>query len=147
MSRPRAILDGDHFPLEQPGRGPLGCGATLAWASGQEVPRVSDSGVLITIDSDEASDSWGFVGTVHIGAFEAYRTIRAYTTPGEAREAAQQLLAEVLGSLMAGQEWRTASEAFGHAARRSELGLGLRRSVAQPQQAPEPHEPGRPADR
>ena len=85
-----------------------------------------DSGVLITIDADEASDSWGFVGTVQIGEFEAYRTIRAFPTPGEAREAAQQLLAEVLGSLMAGQEWRTASDAFGHAARRSELGLGLR---------------------
>jgi hypothetical protein len=36
----------------------------------------------------------------------------------------QHLLADVLGALMAGQERRTATEEFGHAARRTELGYG-----------------------
>jgi hypothetical protein len=81
---------------------------------------------MITLYSSPASDSWGFVGVVSVGGFEAYRTIRAYPTPGEALETAQRLLAEVLGALMAGQEWRTSETEFGHAPLRTELGFGLR---------------------
>jgi hypothetical protein len=82
--------------------------------------------VLITLKSSPASDSWGFVGVVSVGEFEAYRTIRAYSTPAEALEMAQHLLADVLGALMAGQEWRQAESDFGHAPLRTELGFGLR---------------------
>ena len=85
-----------------------------------------DRDVLITLTSDPASDSWGFVGVVSVGESEAYRTIRAYPTPREALQATQHLLADVLGALMAGQEWRSAQEEFGHVPRRSELEFGLR---------------------
>lgn len=80
---------------------------------------------LISVTAIAASDSWGFVGVVRVGDHEAYRTIRAYPTPRDALSAAQALLGEVLGALMAGQEWRTAADEFGHAPRRVELGLGL----------------------
>src|SRR5690242_17558654 len=65
-------------------------------------------------------------GVLSVGEFVAYRTIRAYTTPGDARGAAQHLLAEVLGTLMAGQEWRTAQGEFGHAPLRTDLQFGLK---------------------
>ena len=45
--------------------------------------------VLITVEASEASDSWGFVGVVKVGDYEAYRTIRAYTAPTEALGAAR----------------------------------------------------------
>jgi hypothetical protein len=86
----------------------------------------SDHSVLITLETAPASDSWGFVGVVSVGDYEAYRTIRAHPGPSEALRAAQHLLADVLGSLMAGQEWRSAQEEFGHAPRRTELEFGLR---------------------
>lgn len=82
--------------------------------------------LLITITSTPASDSWGFVGVVSVGDQEAYRTIRAYTAPGDALQATQRLLADVLGTLMAGQEWGAAQADFGHAPRRTELEFGLR---------------------
>jgi hypothetical protein len=85
----------------------------------------SEPSLLISIGTAEASDSWGFVGTVSVGEQEAYRTIRAYPAPSEALAATQQLLAQVLGSLMAGQEWRSATDEHGHAARRTELAFGL----------------------
>lgn len=80
---------------------------------------------LINVVAVAASDSWGFVGVVRVGDHEAYRTIRAYPTPRGALSAVQALLGEVLGALMAGQEWRTAADEFGHPPRRVELGLGL----------------------
>jgi hypothetical protein len=86
----------------------------------------STNELLITISTAAASDSWGFVGVVAVGDEEAYRTIRAYTAPGEALGATQRLLADVLGSLMAGQEWGVAQAEFGHAPRRTELEFGLR---------------------
>lgn len=86
----------------------------------------SPNELLITITTAPASDSWGFVGVVAVGDQEAYRTIRAYTAPGEALGATQRLLADVLGSLMAGQEWGAAQAEFGHAPRRTELEFGLR---------------------
>ena len=73
---------------------------------------VSDSaseisaGILISIETDVASDSWGFVGVVKVGAVEAYRTLEAFPTPSAASTAAQALMADVLGELLAGREWR-----------------------------------------
>ena len=95
-----------------------------------------DDELLITITTDPASDSWGFVGIVSVGDHEAYRTIRAYTSPAEALGATQRLLADVLGTLMAGQEWGAAQNDFGHAPRRTELEFGLRSKT--------PHPVGRP---
>jgi len=88
--------------------------------------------LLITISASPASDSWGFVGDVAVGDQEAYRTIRAYDAPAEALGATQRLLADVLGGLMAGQEWGSAQSEFGHAPRRTELDFGLRSKVGQP---------------
>lgn len=85
-----------------------------------------DEKLLISITTAPASDNWGFVGVVAVGEVEAYRTIRAYTSPTEALASTQALLADVLGSLMAGQEWRSAQSEFGHAPRRTELEFGLR---------------------
>jgi hypothetical protein len=82
--------------------------------------------MFIKIRSSPASDSWGFVGVVLVGEHEAYRTIRAYDSPRAALSETQQLLAGVLGALMAGQEWRSAQDDFGHAPRRVELEFGLR---------------------
>ena len=82
--------------------------------------------LLISVGTSPASDSWGFVGTVSVGDHEAYRTIRAYDTPQEALDVTQVLIGEVLGALLAGQEWRLAQQEFGHAPRRVDLSLGLR---------------------
>lgn len=90
--------------------------------------------LLITIDATPASDSWGFVGRVLVGDHEAYRTIRAYTTPEEAMRVTQQLVADVMGSLLAGQEWRSAEQEAGHAPRRTELQFGLSARRRLPQQ-------------
>ena len=92
--------------------------------------------LLITVESSPASDSWGFVGVVSVGDQEAYRTIRAYSAPAEALEATQRLLADVLGSLMAGQEWGAAQAEFGHAPRRTELEFGLRSQTPSPADGP-----------
>jgi hypothetical protein len=81
--------------------------------------------MLIKIRTSPASDNWGFVGIVAVGDHEAYRTIRAYTTPGEALVATQRMLAGVLGVLLAGQEWAEAQTEFGHSPRRTELEFGL----------------------
>jgi hypothetical protein len=85
--------------------------------------------LFITVDTAPASDNWGFVGRVLVGEHEAYRTIRAYATPGEALTAAQGLVAGILGALLAGQEWRGAQEEFGHPPRRTELDFGLRAKI------------------
>lgn len=98
----------------------------------------SDDELLITIATSPASDSWGFVGVVSVGDQEAYRTIRGYTTPGEALVATQCLLADVLGGLMAGQEWAAAQSEFGHAPRRTELEFGLRAKTAHQEPQPTP---------
>lgn len=85
-----------------------------------------DDSMIINLEAASSSDSWGFVGVVSIGDYEAYRTIRSYSTPADALRATQHLLADVLGALLAGQEWRTAADEFGHTPRRTELGLGLK---------------------
>jgi len=79
----------------------------------------------ITVDTAPASDNWGFVGLVLVGEHEAYRTIRAYSSPGEALSAVQGLVAGVLGTLLAGQEWRSSQDEFGRAPRRTDLDFGL----------------------
>lgn len=81
--------------------------------------------LFVKVDTAPASDNWGFVGRVLVGEHEAYRTIRAYSAPGEALTAVQGMVAGVLGALLAGQEWRDAQEYFGHAPRRTELDFGL----------------------
>jgi len=73
-----------------------------------------DPGLLIAVDAAPASDGWGFVGRVLVGEHEAYRTLRAYPTPGDALSAAQVLVGDVLGSFLAGQEWHTAEEDARH---------------------------------
>ena len=83
------------------------------------------SNLHITIDSAPASDGWGFVGRVLVGDIEAYRTIRAHTTPSEALQATSFLLAGVLGPLLAGEEWHRTTDQVGHAPLRTELGFGL----------------------
>jgi hypothetical protein len=86
---------------------------------------------MISIDSAPASDGWGFVGRVLVGDLEAYRTIRAYTTPPEALQATAYLLAGVLGPLLAGEEWHTTTDQLGHAPLRTELGFGLTKQRTQ----------------
>lgn len=66
---------------------------------------------LMSLDAVEAPDAWGFVGVVRVGDHEAYRTRRSYPVPSEALAAAEQLLAEVLGTMLAGQERRVTSAA------------------------------------
>jgi hypothetical protein len=80
----------------------------------------------ITVDADQASDSWGFVGRVMVEDHECYRTLCAYPTPTEAQHAAQVLVADVLGELLAGREWRALCEEKGRVATRDDLGMGLR---------------------
>src|SRR4051795_3682311 len=89
------------------------------------------SEILVTVGSDVASDSWGFVGVVKVGQFEAYRTLEAFPTPPEAQNAAQEILAGILGELLAGAEWRRVRDAKGAPPTRKDLALGiLDRSVA-----------------
>jgi hypothetical protein len=99
---------------------------------------------LIELTTSPASDNWGFVGIVSVGDHEAYRTIRAYPAPGEALAATQKLLADVLGGLMAGQEWAAAQTEFGHPPRRTELEFGLKAKTGhqEPQTPAGPDEAG-----
>lgn len=72
------------------------------------------SGLLISIEVAEASDSWGFVGLVKVGDAEAYRTLEAFPAPGEALAHTQKLVAGMLGELLAGQEWRRVRDETTH---------------------------------
>lgn len=104
-------------------------GGIWAWATGQSAaglyghvaampdktgprgPAVSD--MLIRIDADAASDSWGFVGVARVGAVEAYRTLEAFASPELATTAMQPLVADVLGEFIAGREWRAVRDQRG----------------------------------
>jgi len=87
--------------------------------------------MLISIGVDTASDSWGFVGVVKVGDYEAYRTIGSFATPAEAEQETQILVGGILGELLAGAEWRRVREATGAAPTRKDLGLSvLRRGQA-----------------
>ena len=79
----------------------------------------------ITIAHSPASDGWGFVGIVKIADHECYRTLRVFPTPTEALEATQVVMGNVLGALLAGQEWRALSDEYGRAPTRADLRLGL----------------------
>ena len=79
----------------------------------------------ITIANSPASDGWGFVGIVKIADHECYRTLRVFPTPSEALEATQVVFGDVLGALLAGQEWRALSDEYGRAPTRADLRLGL----------------------
>jgi hypothetical protein len=79
----------------------------------------------IRIETAPASDGWGFVGCVMVGAREAYRTLQAFRTPTEALAATEEIVAGLLGSLLAGQEWRHLRDDVGHVLRREDLNLGL----------------------
>jgi hypothetical protein len=88
--------------------------------------------LLISIDSDAASDSWGFVGVVKVGDYEAYRTIESFATPAEAERETQQIVGGVLGELLAGAEWRRVRDTTKSAPTRRDLGLAvLRRGRAE----------------
>lgn len=81
--------------------------------------------LLISLTTDQASTSWGFVGVVKVGDVEAYRTLGAFTSPGEALRVTQVIMATVLGELLAAAEWRGVREAIGNAPRRTDLNLGV----------------------
>ncbi len=83
--------------------------------------------MLITIDTDPASDSWGFVGVVRVGDYEAYRTIESYATPAEAERETQEIVGGVLGELLAGAEWRRVRDTTNSAPTRRDLGLSVLR--------------------
>ena len=86
----------------------------------------------ITIGHSPASDGWGFVGTVRIADHECYRSLRVFTTPTEALEATQVVMGDVLGALLAGQEWRALSDQVGHTPTRTDLRLGLANALTMP---------------
>jgi hypothetical protein len=94
------------------------------------LPEATLSDVLITVCSDEASDSWGFVGVVTVGDLEAYRTLEVFPAPAGARSAAEEVLATALGELLAGAEWRRLRESKGSPPTRRDLALGVLDSSA-----------------
>ena len=93
--------------------------------------------LLITIDTDPASDSWGFVGVVKVGDYEAYRTIESYATPAEAERETQEIVGGVLGELFAGAEWRRVRDTTKSAPTRRDLGLSVLRRGRGARTAPE----------
>jgi len=88
--------------------------------------------MIVAISSDPSSDSWGFVGVVKVGGFEAYRTIEAFPTPQEAETATQVIVGLILGELLAGAEWRQIRDRSGAAPTRQDLGLGVLRAPTTP---------------
>jgi hypothetical protein len=56
---------------------------------------------------------------------ESYRTFQAFPTPTEALTFAQQLVGDMLGVFLAGQEWRRLGEGLGHSPLRQDLQFGL----------------------
>lgn len=91
--------------------------------------------MLISVGSAAASDAWGFVGTVAVGDVEAYRTMESFATPEEASRRAQQLMAEFVGEVLAGREWRSVRDEHGHTPLREDFrfsALDRRRPPKQP---------------
>ncbi len=86
---------------------------------------VSESPMHITIETTPASDGWGFVGRIMLADHEAYRTFQAFPTPSEALTFTQQLVGDMLGVFLAGQEWRQLSQDLGHSPLRQDLQFGL----------------------
>jgi hypothetical protein len=71
---------------------------------------MQDDHPLISLDALEARGAWGFVGVVRVGDHEAFRTLRRYPVPSDARAAVEHLLAHVLGAMLRGQERRAAAD-------------------------------------
>jgi hypothetical protein len=71
---------------------------------------MSNDHSLISLDAREAHGAWGFVGVVRVGDHEAFRTLRSYPVPSDARAAVEQLLAHVLGAVLRCQEHRAAAD-------------------------------------
>lgn len=121
----------------RPGMGPtaaavLGTGTALSdRRMGRTMTSPNDE-LHITIGHSPASDGWGFVGTVRIADHECYRSLRVFTTPTEALEATQVVMGDVLGALLAGQEWRALSDQVGHTPTRTDLRLGLANALTMP---------------
>ncbi len=93
---------------------------------------VQDGEMSISIATDEASDSWGFVGVVKVGEAEAFRTLEAFPSRTEALHATQELMGGVLGELLAGREWRTVRDATGQPPTRQDFNISaFRRSRRQ----------------
>jgi hypothetical protein len=92
----------------------------------------SSDAMNTTIGYSPASDGWGFVGSVKIADHECYRSLRVFTTPGEALQETRLIMGDVLGTLLAGQEWRTLHERVGHTPTRADLRLGLAGSDTAP---------------
>jgi hypothetical protein len=100
-------------------------------------------GLLISVDVDEATDSWGFVGVIRVGEYEAYRTVGSFATPAEAEQEAQILVGVVLGELLAGAEWRRVRDLTGSAPTRRDLGLSILRRGPESAEREHEHERGR----
>jgi hypothetical protein len=78
----------------------------------QEKGAMDRSNPVMSIDTVEASDGWGFVGRVLVGDVEVYRTVRApHATAPEALQATARMFAGLLGRLLTGQEWHDISRA------------------------------------
>ena len=104
------------------------------------------SDIPIRSSADVASDSWGFVGVVTVGDQEAYRTLEAFPTPLAATEAAQRLVAGLLGELLAGREWGAMRDQTGGVPTRRDFNLSAlrrRRSDGGADETGRPPRPGR----
>ncbi|HEU5269077.1 MAG TPA: hypothetical protein VFU36_04070 [Jatrophihabitans sp.] len=84
--------------------------------------------MLVSVGTDEASDSWGFVGVVKVGEVEAFRTLEAFPSRAEALRATQKLMGDVLGELLAGREWRTVRDSTGQPPTRQDFNISAFRS-------------------
>jgi len=87
-----------------------------------------DGEMLVSVTTDVASDSWGFVGVVKVGQAEAFRTLEAFPSRAEALAATQALMGGVLGELLAGREWRTVRDATGQPPTRQDFNISAFRS-------------------
>jgi hypothetical protein len=88
--------------------------------------------MAISVSADAASDSWGFVGVVSVGDAVAYRTMEAFPSPLEAQRITRDIIADVLGELLAAAEWRRVRETKGAVPTRRDIGLGVLSSVRHP---------------
>jgi hypothetical protein len=88
--------------------------------------------MAISVSADAASDSWGFVGVVSVGDAVAYRTMEAFPSPLEAQRITRDIIADVLGELLAAAEWRRVRETKGAVPTRRDIGLGVLSSVRRP---------------
>lgn len=84
--------------------------------------------MLVSVSTDEASDSWGFVGVVKVGEVEAFRTLEAFPSRAEALRATQGLMGDVLGELLAGREWRAVRDVTGQPPTRQDFNISAFRT-------------------